>query len=83
MNYCPVNFGCVTDGQTESDTYEPTVQYAQVGSKYPQVGSEIVTLAVGLNGNYFYNLPLSIHVPKSDQPFSLSGSISPMHFNYL
>ncbi len=28
MNYYPV-----TDGQTESDAYEPTVQYAQVGSK--------------------------------------------------
>ena len=25
MNYYPMNFGQVTDGQTESDTYEPTV----------------------------------------------------------
>ena len=30
MNYCLVT---QTDGQTESDTYEPTVQYAWVGSK--------------------------------------------------
>ncbi len=28
MNYYPV-----TDGRTESDAYEPTMQYAQVGSK--------------------------------------------------
>ena len=38
MNYCLVIFGQVqtdgwTDGQTESDAYEPTVQSAQVGSK--------------------------------------------------
>ncbi len=38
MNYCLVIFGPVqtdrqTDGQTESDAYEPTVQSAQVGSK--------------------------------------------------
>ncbi len=36
MNYYPVTDG-QTDGQTdrrtESDAYEPTVQYAQVGSK--------------------------------------------------
>ncbi len=25
MNYCLVNFGPVTDGQTQSDAYEPTV----------------------------------------------------------
>ncbi len=30
MNYYPVTDGR-TDGQTESDAYEPTVQYAQVG----------------------------------------------------
>ncbi len=33
MNYCPVTFGQVTDGQTEHDAYEPTVHGAQVGSK--------------------------------------------------
>ncbi len=32
MNYYPVTDG-QTDRQTESDAYEPTVQYAQVGSK--------------------------------------------------
>ncbi len=32
MNYCPVTDG-QTDGRTESDAYEPTVQHAQVGSK--------------------------------------------------
>ncbi len=33
MNYCLVIFGPVqTDGQTESDAYEPTVQSAQVVS---------------------------------------------------
>ncbi len=32
MNYCPVKDG-QTDGQTESNAYEPNVQYAQVGSK--------------------------------------------------
>ncbi len=32
MNYYPVTDG-QTDGRTESDAYEPTVQYAQVGSK--------------------------------------------------
>ncbi len=31
MNYYPVTDGR-TDRQTESDAYEPTVQYAQVGS---------------------------------------------------
>ena len=36
MNYCPVIFGQVTDGQTdrlqtEYDAYEPTVRGAQVG----------------------------------------------------
>ena len=34
MNYCLVNFGPVqTDGRTESDAYESTVQSAQVGSE--------------------------------------------------
>ena len=35
MNYCPVNFGQVTDDRlrTEYDAYEPTVRVAQVGSK--------------------------------------------------
>ncbi len=37
MNFYPVNFGKVTDRQTESDAYEPTVQCAQVGSKIEQV----------------------------------------------
>ncbi len=33
MNYFLVNYFLVqTDRQTESDAYEPTVQYAQVGS---------------------------------------------------
>ncbi len=32
MNYYPVTDGR-TDGQTESDAYVPTVQYAQVGLK--------------------------------------------------
>ena len=32
MNYYPVT-DRRTDRQTESDAYEPTVQYAQVGSK--------------------------------------------------
>ncbi len=32
MNYYPVTDG-QTDGRTESDAYEPTMQYAQVGSK--------------------------------------------------
>ena len=32
MDYYPVTDGR-TDRQTESDAYEPTVQYAQVGSK--------------------------------------------------
>ncbi len=33
MNYYPVNFGNVTDGQTDrKDAYEPTVQNAHVGS---------------------------------------------------
>ncbi len=43
MNYYPVT-DRRTDGQTESDAYEPTVQYAKVGSKtvqYAQVGSKI------------------------------------------
>ncbi len=38
MNYYPVLYELLssdrqTDRQTESDAYEPTVQYAQVGSK--------------------------------------------------
>ena len=33
MNYCPVNFGQVTDGQTEYNAYEPTVCGAQLGPK--------------------------------------------------
>ncbi len=34
INYCPVNFGQVTDRlRTEYDAYEPTVHVAQVGSK--------------------------------------------------
>ena len=35
MNYCLVRLvkSRQTDGQTQSDAYEPTVQYAQVGSK--------------------------------------------------
>ncbi len=32
MNYYPVTDGQI-DRRTESDAYEPTVQYAQVGSK--------------------------------------------------
>ncbi len=32
MNYYPVT-DLQTDRQTESDAYEPTVQYAQMGSK--------------------------------------------------
>ena len=30
--FSSLNFSEVTDGQTESDAYEPTVQFAQVGS---------------------------------------------------
>ena len=33
MNYGPVNFGPVTDGQTESDTYEPTVRKHRCAQK--------------------------------------------------
>ncbi len=32
-----MNYYLVTDGQTESDAYEPTVQFAQVGSKITQI----------------------------------------------
>ena len=32
-NYYPVNFGNVTDRQTESDAYEPTLQYARWAQK--------------------------------------------------
>ncbi len=39
MNYCPVNFGQVTDRLwTEYDAYESTVHVAQVGSKIGSVG---------------------------------------------
>ncbi len=44
MNYYPVT-DRQTDGQTdrrtESDAYEPAVQYAQVGSKMLQIKSQI------------------------------------------
>ena len=39
MNYYPVTDG-QTDGRTESDAYEPTVKYAQVGSKITNNNAE-------------------------------------------
>ena len=52
MNYFLVQ----TDSQTESDTYEPTVQYAKVGSK--KYG--------GMTGKLFDTPPPYIHIYFSD-----------------
>ena len=41
-----MNFYPVTDGQTESNAYEPAVQYAQVGSKI--YSSDMLRSAVGM-----------------------------------
>ena len=46
MNYYPV-----TDRRTESDAYEPTVEYAQVGSK----------MTDGITGNILWILTLLCH----------------------
>ena len=69
MNYCSV-FGKVqTDNkQTESDSYEPTMQHAQVGSKSRQ--SDFSSLSVNPYFSFLKVFPINYFLP---------GKFSPSH----